>query len=227
MYKRSYKKKTYAKKRPTYKRTYKPKRRTYTRTKRIVKQVIRQQAETKHKEQELDFYINTNGFNGTVPSAFGIYAFPIPTQGTDDINRIGNQIFVKSLQCKWFYYGSAGRLVRIIVFKWLSQINATTTEPDIQSVLENLQDSAPQNINCLYKKDTKQFKIMYDRVFNTRDQTLLTGHIKLIINNKIDIIGDSVFKPWYYIFGISSDLPAGVPTGGNFNGQTRINYIDV
>lgn len=148
-----YKRRSYTRKPYTFK-----KKRVVARKKRYVRKILSYAAETKHKDTTIaETAITTSGVL--------FVSIPQIARGTsDNSERIGDSINIKSLRLKWRTYIGSGaspdnvNIVRCVIFQWYD-CNVT---PVVSDVLESV--GAANSYMSQYKWDNKgRYRIIYDR----------------------------------------------------------------
>lgn len=155
-----------AKKMLTPPRRYR-KRNTAQNLKAMIKAELKKNIETK--------YSNQNHSLVSVDNTGVIYDLtPIP-QGTQDIQRIGDEITVKSLQVRLnAIAGDVTNFLRMVIFQWIPN---DANPPTVANIL-NGQGGTVALVSAYYQNDTlgNNYIVLYDKVF-TMSQTGNTAAI--------------------------------------------------
>lgn len=127
------------------------------RQKRQVKTLIGHSEESKNVDQ--------NQNSTSIPAAAGVIlgSFFTPAQGTNEDQRIGNQITQKMIEMKYSVSaGDATNFVRVIIFKWYTDNNVEIpTAADVLQDIVNNTWLAPYNDRSI---EGNKIHIMHDRV---------------------------------------------------------------
>lgn len=130
---------------------------TYIIAKKAARSVIRQQLETKYFDFDTTASISYSG---------AIYQLTGMTQGSTDLERVGDKVSIKSLQIRGAVeIGDTTNIMRVIVFQFLSD---SATTPAFADVLQNFYLANTNAPLAPYAKDFAGYTtaILWDKTFN-------------------------------------------------------------
>lgn len=154
---------------------------------------------------------------------------PIPVQGTTRADRIGDVMWLKSLQIKGQVYletgiGATYNTFRLVVFQWKTR---SPTAPSVSDILANNTLTLAPDVNSLYQKDLgMQFKVLSDRRIIVDSQTPVKNfNIKITkgFNRRVEVLGASVAYNWIFWVILTDSLPLPHPL---IDYQARLNWTD-
>lgn len=207
-------KKTYRKKK-FYKKPYN--------NSRNIRSVVRKEL-NKRDEVKTSYYSVT-----WTPDVNGLMGYPLlPSQGVGVNQRVGNEIYYKSLQISGSIYletGSDYNVVRIVVFQWK---NRNPNPPTIPDILQTDPVLLIPTVQSLYCKDVgAEFKVLSDRkIILTKSDSVKNFRIKITrgFDRRVQFIGTSVSYNYIYWLAISDSTIVPHPT---MDYVYRMNYTDM
>lgn len=192
-----------------------------------LKKVIRKEiVKFDNRTKELKYYLGYISYTrfGYSPSPTCISTI---AQGDTDNLRDGRRIFPTSLNLNWDSYSDSttGAMVRVIVFRWLSD-NSTYTPAS--GMLLNDSGTARHVLSPYATEYRNQYNILYDKVVKlgyinagaTRQGDMITIPLK----KSIDYVGTSTAgKNQIYVMVVSDLIAASGPYVGMWY---QLNYTD-
>lgn len=118
------------------------------------------------KDQEKKFKLSTSNGPQTVDSTGTVTCLSIITQGDSDEERIGDQLYLRSIQIMWnAEIADTFNYLRLIIFQWFPQVTDTqNSPPTIANNILFAGTSAQENYNMPYYHDSRYlFRILYDK----------------------------------------------------------------
>lgn len=157
--------------------------RVYKTAKRAAKRVIRQQAETKHKDQDFATINTTTSTHGQFPVDF-------PTQGSGAVQRIGAAVDLRRITINFHHTFQAAAVVspdtsyfiRLTVLQWHPTINILAPPFNSSNIYSQTGDDSFLSTFEWNRSQSKDYTILYDRRYCMGDSWRENAQIALNIN---------------------------------------------
>lgn len=150
--------------------------------------------------------------------------------GTNQLSRVGNEIYLKSLYIKGkVTIADTTNVVRVMIVQWMKETASFTA---LQQILFNNSIAGFTWESPYAKEQAGNFKIIWDRTFNLTNvqapiilfRKRLTRGFKKNIRYNSQIGGNLVVKGALFLVALSDSLA--IPNPG-IDFETRINFVDI